>query len=412
MNKKIYGLMAMGVATGFWACGSGDIMTVSGDDVYVSMVAEDTITIDGTVNSEPAKLKQRCPQCFEGSAPSSSSVTPPPTPNYSSSSKPANQSSSSERVVKSSSSGASSSSYTYPQNSSSSNGGGASSSSKTPTGDDRIGTCAPEQAIYEKDAAEKGVKWKFTRDPSVAATSLLSASFKWTTADGTPSTASATGTSGLYHTAKYTTSGVHNASLTVSMGAANYTIQCSPVQVNGEPITGCKCTTEATSIDYTATPTATWSVTGCTTGAGLNLAYQWDGAPGEASYSPTFTAAAASYAPVLKVANDDNTVVDVTCPAIKITEGPEYIIKETQGAGAIKLPAGSTIVSLEVDAYNNTVFCQVARADTPSGALNGTVNKVAIEGSDYIAVSMPAGSLKKGTTLEFVLDGPATCGVQ
>lgn len=404
--------MAMGVATGFWACGSGDIMTVSGDDVYVSMVAEDTITIDGTVNSEPAKLKQRCPQCFEGSAPSSSSVTPPPTPNYSSSSRPANQSSSSERVVKSSSSGASSSSYTYPQNSSSSNGGGASSSSKTPTGDDRIGSCAPEQAIYEKDAAEKGVKWKFTRDPSVAATSLLSASFKWTTADGTPSTASATGTGGLYHTAKYTTSGVHNASLTVSMGAANYTIQCSPVQVNGEPITGCKCTTEATSIDYTATPTATWSVTGCTTGAGLNLAYQWDGAPGEASYSPTFTAAAASYAPVLKVANDDNTVVDVTCPAIKITEGPEYIIKETQGAGAIKLPAGSTIVSLEVDAYNNTVFCQVARADTPSGALNGTVNKVAIEGSDYIAVSMPAGSLKKGTTLEFVLDGPATCGVQ
>lgn len=412
MNKKIYGLMAMGVATGFWACGSGDIMTVSGDDVYVSMVAEDTITIDGTVNSEPAKLKQRCPQCFEGSVPSSSSVTPPPTPNYSSSSKPANQSSSSERVVKSSSSGASSSSYTYPQNSSSSNGGGASSSSKTPTGDDRIGTCAPEQAIYEKDAAENGVKWKFTRDPSVAATSLLSASFKWTTADGTPSTASATGTGGLYHTAKYTTSGVHNASLTVSMGAANYTIQCSPVQVNGEPITGCKCATEATSIDYTATPTATWSVTGCTTGAGLNLAYQWDGAPGEASYSPTFTAAAASYAPVLKVANDDNTVVDVTCPAIKITEGPEYIIKETQGAGAIKLPAGSTIVSLEVDAYNNTVFCQVARADTPSGALNGTVNKVAIEGSDYIAVSMPAGSLKKGTTLEFVLDGPATCGVQ
>ncbi len=412
MNKKIYGLMAMGVATGFWACGSGDIMTVSGDDVYVSMVAEDTITIDGTVNSEPAKLKQRCPQCFEGSVPSSSSVTPPPTPNYSSSSRPANQSSSSERVVKSSSSGASSSSYTYPQNSSSSNGGGASSSSKTPTGDDRIGSCAPEQAIYEKDAAEKGVKWKFTRDPSVAATSLLSASFKWTTADGTPSTASATGTGGLYHTAKYTTSGVHNASLTVSMGAANYTIQCSPVQVNGEPITGCKCTTEATSIDYTATPTATWSVTGCTTGAGLNLAYQWDGAPGEASYSPTFTAAAASYAPVLKVANDDNTVVDVTCPAIKITEGPEYIIKETQGAGAIKLPAGSTIVSLEVDAYNNTVFCQVARADTPSGALNGTVNKVAIEGSDYIAVSMPAGSLKKGTTLEFVLDGPATCGVQ
>jgi len=385
MNKKIYGLMAMGVATGFWACGSGDIMTVSGDDVYVSMVAEDTITIDGTVNSEPAKLKQRCPQCFEGSVPSSSSVTPPPTPNYSSSSKPANQSSSSERVVKSSSSGASSSSYTYPQNSSSSNGGGASSSSKTPTGDDRIGTCAPEQATYEKDAAENGVKWKFTRDPSVAATSLLSASFKWTTADGTPSTASATGTSGLYHTAKYTTSGVHNASLTVSMGAANYTIQCSPVQVNGEPITGCKCAVEAGSVDYTAGTPARWSVTGCSTGAGLNLAYEWNGVPGTATFEQTFTAAAAAYAPVLKVANDDNTVVDVTCPAVKVTEGPEFEIKTTQDkVYFVKEGSYAVVGNLPASWHNADKTCTLVCQSKQDFAL--TFDEIEVSGFNYVSI--------------------------
>lgn len=408
MNKKIYGMMALGIATGFWACGSGDILQLNGGDeiMNIPMGTEN----DGAVITD-RMTEANCPECFAGGMPSSSSKKVVVT--SSSSSPSVSQSSSSQKTVRSSSSRnpvlSSSSAYVPPTPGSST----SVSSSSAKSGAGQIGTCAPVQATYEKDeAGGKGVVWKFTRDPSVAATQLISASFNWSFEGATPDKASATGANGLSQSVKYSTSGPHTAKVAISIGAAVYQVDCSPVQVNGEPITGCKCTTEATSIDYTATPTATWSVTGCTTGAGLNLAYQWDGAPGEASYSPTFTAAAASYAPVLKVANDDNTVVDVTCPAIKITEGPEYIIKETQGAGAIKLPAGSTIVSLEVDAYNNTVFCQVARADTPSGALNGTVNKVAIEGSDYIAVSMPAGSLKKGTTLEFVLDGPATCGVQ
>jgi hypothetical protein len=105
-------------------------------------------------------------------------------------------------------------------------------------------------------------------------------------------------------------------------------------------------------------------------------------------------------------------MVEVTCPSVKITDGPEFEITTTQGAGAIKLPKGTSSVVLSTDAYNNTVFCNVSRDDSPSGALNGTVNKTAIKGSDYIAVSMPAGTLVKGATLEFTLDVPATCGVQ
>lgn len=409
MNKKIYGMMALGIATGFWACGSGDILQLNGGDeiMNIPMGTEN----DGAVITD-RMTEANCPECFAGGMPSSSSKKVVVT---SSSSSPfVSQSSSSQKTVRSSSSRnpvlSSSSAYVPPTPGSST----SVSSSSAKSGAGQIGTCAPLKSTYEKDEAggSTGVTWKFTRDPSVAATQLISASFNWSFEGATPDKASATGANGLSQSVKYSTSGPHTAKVAISIGAAVYQVDCSPVQVNGEPITGCKCSTEATSVDYTATPTATWSVTGCSTGAGLNLAYQWDGAPGESTYSPTFTAAAASYAPVLKVANDDNTVIDVTCPAIKITEGPEYTIKQTQGAGAIKLPAGSTIVSLEVDAYNNTVFCQVAREDVPSGALNGTVNKVAIEGSDYIAVPMPAGTLKKGATLEFVLDGPATCGVQ
>ena len=89
-----------------------------------------------------------------------------------------------------------------------------------------------------------------------------------------------------------------------------------------------------------------------------------------------------------------------------------FEITKTQGAGAIKLPKGTSNVVLSVDANKNIVFCNVDRDDSPSGALNGMVNKTAMKGSDYIAVSVPAGTLVKGATLEFTLDVPATCGVQ
>ena len=42
MNKKIYGMMALGIATGFWACGSGDILQLNGgDDIMNSVIGAD-----------------------------------------------------------------------------------------------------------------------------------------------------------------------------------------------------------------------------------------------------------------------------------------------------------------------------------------------------------------------------------
>ena len=284
----------------------------------------------------------------------------------------------------------------------------SSSAAPSPTGG---GTCAPLKAIVEQG---EQVVWKYTPGGSVKTTDVLSAKFKWSTPGGTPEqSAELQGAKAMNDTVLYATSGQHTASLALATTKGSFNITCDPVQVNGAKITGCKCATEAKSVDYNTTPGVNWSVSDCSTGAGLTMSYEWDGVEGTSTtYTKNFTAATDAYAPKLFVKNNDNTMVEVTCPSVKITDGPEFEITTTQGAGAIKLPKGTSSVVLSTDAYNNTVFCNVSRDDSPSGALNGTVNKTAIKGSDYIAVSMPAGTLVKGATLEFTLDVPATCGVQ
>jgi len=309
----------------------------------------------------------------------------------------------------------SSSSFVYKESSSSSTGGvrppyQESSSSAAPSNTGG-GTCAPLKSIVEQG---EPVVWKYTPGGDVKTTDVLSANLKWSTPGATPESLEGKGAKFMSDTVLYSTSGEHTASLILATTKGSFNITCDPAHVNGAKITGCKCTTEAKSVDFNTSSGVVWSVSGCSTGAGLTLSYEWDGVEGTSTtYSKTFTAAVENgYIPKLLVKNNDNSQEAVTCPSVKITDGPEFEITTTQGAGAIKLPKGTSSVVLSTEAYNNTVFCQVSRDDSPSGALNGTVNKTAIKGSDYIAVSMPAGTLVKGATLEFTLDVPATCGVQ
>ena len=323
---------------------------------------------------------------------SSSSASKP-----SSSSKKAVSSSSSSKVVEKSSDSKSSSSKKVE-----------SSSSAAPilTGG---GTCAPTKSVVEQGET---VVWKYTVGGNVKAADLLEADFKWSTPGGTPESFESKGTVSVSDAVVYETSGLHTAKLVLSTSKETFNINCDPVQVNGAQITGCKCSTEAGSVDFTATPDVTWSVSGCSTGAGLELSYEWDGAAGANTYTKTFSAATKAYAPKLIVKNSDNTMIEVACPSVKITEGPEFEIKASQGSGAIQLPKGTSRVVLNTEAYTNTVFCTVRREDSPTGALNGEINMTAIKGNDYVAVRMPAGELDKGAVLMFTLDVPATCGVQ
>ena len=412
MNKKIYaGIMSFGIAASFWACGSGEIVKFDDStDGIIEVWPSDDPNAFVTMGVNREVLDTACPQCFVGGLPSSSSIFQPPVGQSSSSifvpviSSPVLSSSSVPEINLNSSS-----SFKWvPPSSSSGVVIIRSSSSAAPilTGG---GTCAPAKPIVEQDEA---VIWKYTVGGNVKTTDMLSAQLVWSTPGATPESLDGKGAKFMSDTVKYATSGQHTATLKLSTTKGSFNLNCDPVQVNGAKITGCKCATEAKSVDFNTSPGVDWSVSGCSTGAGLEMSYEWDGAVGAATFTKTFTAATDAYAPKLYVKNNDNTMVEVTCPSVKITDGPEFEITTTQGAGAIKLPKGTSSVVLSVDAYNNTVFCNVARADSPSGALNGTVNKTAIKGSDYIAVSMPAGTLVKGATLEFTLDVPATCGVQ
>ena len=268
-----------------------------------------------------------------------------------------------------------------------------------------LGMCGPVTSPIEKGSS---VKWKFTpninNEAGFSAIDFAKATYAWNFGAGaTPATDVTPSTSSAVF---YANSGTATASVTVTIDGASETIQCKPLQVNGDPITGCKCAPEGVTgtVDYTATPDVTWSVTGCMS-ASTPLSYNWNGTDGAESYTHSFTAATASYAPVLKVGNADNTVIDVACPAVKATEGVEYVIKESSSSGAISLPAGTSVVLLGTDALNNSVFCNT------NGPVNGTVNSVDFSGNYYTTVKFPAGTIVPGARLVFVLDTPATCGV-
>ena len=409
--KKKYGLVVLGVAAGFWACGSGDIIKPDQyDELMASQDEDDSAAIGGVIDIlSPVK----CPECFAGLEFSSSSVAPPPPPLSSSSvyHPPQEQSSSSARRVRSSSSVQSSSSYSpyYPRSSSHGGFRRSSSSSATTPGDGVVGTCAPNKAIVEKD---EDVVWKFTRDPAVDPQSLMSATFTWSMPDASRPTATATGANGISQKVQYATSGVHEATVVVSMGAASYTVQCTPVQQNGEVIKNCKCSTAATSVDYTATPDISWTVGGCTSAAGPNFSYVWDGTPGGATYTKTFVAATASYAPTLKVANTDNTVIEVTCPAVKVTKGPEYTF--TAKDKPIALPAGESNVVFDLPASwhgGTTTGTCTLRCGEADGPVTITVGRNSSKPDNSATLSLPVSQTINKTSLVIKLDKAAKCQV-
>ena len=403
MNKKIYaGIFAFGIAASFWACGSGEIMKPMSEDNTMA-------NLDDAVFSLLSTQPSLCPQCgVPAETSSSSSSRRAVTPRSSSSQITTPQSSSSIIII----SAASSSGTTFPpmiSSSSQQTGPTVSSSSTTiapPIND--VGTCAPDKETVELNDK---VTWTYTRGTGIAATAILSATCDWTSADGDPISGSGKCTKTLKYQTAYSTSGKHAASIKVNLeDGSSHVVQCSPVQVNGDPIKGCTCSTEAAAVDYTnpLTPGATWSVTGCLTGATRTLSYEWDGAPGEANFTKVFEAATPSYAPVLKVSNDDNTTISVTCPAIKVTEGPEYTIKDNSETGKVTFPAAGTYnVVIAYACQNKQFYC-----NGTSGPVGGSVNGATLEKSWYTTANLSAEDCSGSATVVVEIDGAATCGAQ
>lgn len=410
MNKKLIAGILFAVVAGasFWACGEGTVSKWNSDDdglkFLVSADAEAEALkkegLDSCLKDDYCKSKYA--EYFANPNGDTPDDIPSSNDNGNSGTNPGQSSSSIGNhnpfdIVDGTSSSSAARIDDNPQ------GGDQSSSSvKEITG---LGMCEPVTSPIEKNTGS--TKWKFTANLNAGfkPADFARATFAWNFGAGaTPATDATPSTSAPV---SYANSGTATASVTVTIGESSETIQCEPLQVNGDPITGCECTTAAASVDYTATPDVTWSVTGCTS-ASMPLTYNWNGTDGGETFTNSFTAATASYAPTLKVGNSDNTVINVPCSAVKVTKGAEYTIDDDNTSVELKA-AGSYAVVVK---GNPTQQCRMSCE--AQQAVNFSVNKVDYTGQYYI----PLGSNSVvdnswcQSTLTIVTDGPLKCSAQ
>lgn len=372
MNKKFLGVIAASAVAGaFWACGDGEIF-------------EPSLTERVFLDNPPSGVSI----CEASGGCDGAFVVETSSSEASSSSRAQGVSSSSNGGL----------SWATPKSSSSLviNSAASSSAAADPTA---IGSCAPTMSTIKAGGT---VGYKFTANLASGHSQtefLTGAKYNWNFGtNATPSTATGMSATGI----TINKSGVLNASVEVTMSGQNYLVQCSPLQVNGVDITGCECGTEATSVDFTASPDVSWSVTGCKTATTTKvLTYSWNGGAmgSEASFTKTFDEAQAGWAPTLKVANDDNTVIDVTCPAVKTTAGPEYLLsfEGDQIPSSAKL---STEIPFNVEACINVSFDWTNSGYSPTN-ISVLCDVTAAQGKPGLTMDVKYGTSKKSYTGDY-----------
>lgn len=342
MNTKLLaGISLAAMAGSFWACGEGQINGKEFSDTIVESMYDTPEALESLKEQAKTDCWQNDPACAamygsyvdpNASNPvvssaavimSSSSIFQP-LPGVSSSS---------EEVINNH--GRSSSSIVIIPSSSES--GPASSETVPVTG---LGSCKPTKTPINKG---EGTTWSFNRNSSSGyeAAKYQKASYAWNF--GTLGTEDGKYTSGEI---TYANPGQATASVTVVMpDGKSETVECSPLQVNGDPITGCECNPTVDIIDITQNAVATWSVSGCKTSS-MPLTYEWDAdiAGDGANGGYQFTAAGTK-APSVTVHNNDSTAVKVACGAVKATDGPEYVLSFDGSLNASKdsIPSGACI---------------------------------------------------------------------
>ena len=340
MNKKLLAGVSFAViaAASFWACGEGNINQMSGEDeVMLRLYALDPAT--GGPSSELVTLKNDAlasckedPGCYvqyqaylNGDEPIEEDPDPIDDPNQGQQQQNQNQnpSSSASRdpfvIVDKPTSSATIIDDPIP----------GSSSSIEIVSDDTFGTCAPAKATISKG---ESVKWTFKANSNFAGfdpVEVAKAVYAWTTTGGVDDGTQKSTSSGNI---TYAASGQFNASVVVTYKGANYPVTCSPLQVNGFPIT-CTCTVAGGDITDDQ-GVATWTAA-CQSQANIT-GYTWDGTDlGEAAttYQHVFEKKGDTYTPKLSVANDDNTVQEVVCPTLVATDAsaPDYLLEVDGG---------------------------------------------------------------------------------
>ena len=393
MNKKLLiGISSAAVALGFWACGSGTVepMDPNTDDYVKAMLETGSIPFETQVNDAKTKCALD-PVCENEMARAQGSAIVLSSSEEITSSETAPVSSS---VVRSSSS-VTQFSFSGPIGERSSSSSEVaqppieqSSSSIPPaTG---LGSCAPASATTELGQA---IAWKFTKGTALTnPQELMSAKYEWTFPGGTPATSTA-GTPSV----TYTESGTKTATLKFSVTSGTEEITCSPLRVNGQPITGCKCLATIESPDVSLGQSATWNLTGCTSKANI-IKYTWTKAIADATGLEA-TAAVAAKGDVVSgvsvvVEHDDSTAVTITCPDAKAVDSsiPDYIIDGTATGTFSGIGPGeyTMVYACKTDQYYQTPLMVVAPDGPVSGSVNGTAFTVTQYGQTKVFSSQTA----------------------
>ena len=404
MNKKLLiSLSAIGIAAGFWACGSGTVEPMSeSDDLLWNMMETQDFTPYIALAKDSCAQEKDCASEMEkarGSAIEQSSSEEPV---------------SSESVPQSSSVIPSSSSiFTFswmgplPQSSSSATQPPVvSSSSVTTQPITGLGACAPTTPTVELNAQSS---WTFTPSESFKKdiNNVMAARYEWTFTGGTPATSTATAPK-----VSFSTSGQKTVTLKVTAPNGSETINCTPINVNGAPITGCKCVGTNLTPDVNAGESATWTATGCTTKGAQITGYTWVGATADAT-GMVATAPVSKKGDEVKgvsftVANDDNSKVTITCENAKAVDSsiPDYIIDGTATGTFSGIGPGeyTMVYACKTDQYYQTPLMVVA----PNGPVSGTINGKAFSVSQYGQEKVFSSTTPNTTVTVKITSGSAT----
>ena len=421
MNKKILiAISAIGVAAGFWACGSGPIEppNLADDTLNAFLKNKGEIGDNDPFGLTPqiSKSKELCAEnldCLEEMTKANGKALQMSSSEAPVSSEAAPQSSAIQPPTSSSSWVFSSMGPVGPGQSSSSSSIVSpvlsSSSEIQPVAG--LGSCAPAKNIVELNEA---VTWNFTVGQALKGnlTELMSIKYEWSFPDG-----SITTSADKSPKVSYSSSGTKTASLKVTVPSGTETIACSPsLRVNGQPITGCKCVATIESPDVAKGQAATWNLMGCTSKANITK-YTWTNATADASGLEA-TAAVAEKNDVVTgvsvmVENDDSTAVVVNCPDAKAIDSriPDYELKEQNTS--IDLPAGKVTVTMNLPASwhnNETSGTCTFQCDGTNQQI--TVKAGGVSGTNYsVQLKIPISSTINGYALDVELSGDAKCKV-
>ena len=358
MKKKLLiGFSVVSICAAFWACGTGDIETVGmGDENARDLYGFDPDAMDQLV----ADAKKNCaddPKCVAaqenaepiGSDDEGDEDNPGDEEDSSASSSP----SSSGTTAGSSGAVAGSSAATGTSSAATGTSSATTGTSSATTGSSSS-TAKSSSSVYidptgtigggckaKKTSIDKGgsTQWYYNRIGTV-----IPGKYEWTLTGGDITTS----TDSLTPAVTYAKAGVYKATLTLNKGMSNEkTITCADsVIVKGEPVKNCVCTNDAKGTVFfkSGSPASVkWSVSGCT--GGNTFTYAWDGL-GTSGTSSTATGsistAGSGLAPTLKVTNEEQGSMNVTCAAVTA----EQLLSATCGVGPYDYQTSSNTLSV------------------------------------------------------------------